>query len=67
MNLRELGRTAGEELLGAIEGRPSPGLHTLACRLVVRESTAPSRANGGPAPVEGRERPVRDRGRTARA
>ena len=67
-NLHEVGRRAAEELLASMDGRPSPGLHTLPCRLVVRESTAPSTApsttNDGPAPVNGRERPVRARGRT---
>jgi LacI family transcriptional regulator len=41
MNLRELGRTAGEELLSAIEGRPSSGLRRLPCSLVLRESSRP--------------------------
>jgi LacI family transcriptional regulator len=41
MNLRELGRAAGERLLAAIEGHPSSGLHLLPCSLVVRESSRP--------------------------
>jgi LacI family transcriptional regulator len=41
MNLRELGRAAGEHLLSAIEGRPSSGLQLLPCTLVVRESSRP--------------------------
>jgi LacI family transcriptional regulator len=41
MNLRELGRTAGEELLSAIDGRPSSGLRRLPCSLVLRESSRP--------------------------
>jgi LacI family transcriptional regulator len=41
MNLRELGRAAGERLLAAIEGRPSSGLQLLPCSLVVRESSRP--------------------------
>ena len=41
MNLRELGRTAGQELLSAIEGRPSSGLRRLPCSLVLRESSRP--------------------------
>ena len=41
MNLRELGRAAGEQLLAAIEGRPSAGLRLLPCSLVVRESSRP--------------------------
>jgi len=39
MNLTQLGRTAAQRLLAAIEGRPSHGLHTLPCELVIREST----------------------------
>jgi LacI family transcriptional regulator len=42
MNLRELGRAAGEQLLGAIDGRPSSGLRRLPCSLVLRESSRPS-------------------------
>ena len=41
MNLRELGRTAGENLLAAIEGHPSAGLRLLPCSLVLRESSRP--------------------------
>jgi LacI family transcriptional regulator len=41
MNLRELGRAAGEHLLAAIEGQPSAGLQLLPCSLVVRESSRP--------------------------
>src|SRR5580704_2491187 len=39
MNLRQLGRAAGEGLLAAIDGRPSTGLQLLPCSLVVRESS----------------------------
>jgi LacI family transcriptional regulator len=39
-NLHMVGRTAAERLLAAIDGRPSEGLHLVAPRLVVRESTA---------------------------
>jgi LacI family transcriptional regulator, galactose operon repressor len=39
MNLTQLGRTAAQRLLAAIEGHPSHGLHTLPCELVIREST----------------------------
>ena len=39
MNLTQLGRSAAQRLLAAIEGHPSHGLHTLPCRLIVREST----------------------------
>jgi LacI family transcriptional regulator len=45
MNLRELGRTAAERLLAAINGTFEPGVEMLPCSLVVRES---SRASGGP-------------------
>jgi LacI family transcriptional regulator len=48
MNLRELGRTAGEELLSAIEGQPSSGLRRLPCSLVLRESSRPRQAQGQP-------------------
>jgi hypothetical protein len=41
MNLRQLGRTAGERLLAAIDGHPSVGLELLPCSLVVRESSRP--------------------------
>jgi LacI family transcriptional regulator len=44
MNLRQLGRTAGERLLAAIEGHPSAGLELLPCSLVVRESSRPRTA-----------------------
>jgi LacI family transcriptional regulator len=44
MNLRELGRTAAERLLAAIEGTFAPGVEKLPCSLVVRES---SRARAG--------------------
>ena len=47
MNLREL-RTAGEELLSAIDGRPSSGLRRLPCSLVLRESSRPRQAQGQP-------------------
>ena len=50
MNLRELGRTAGENLLAAIEGHPSAGLRLLPCSLVLRESSRPRQpATPGPA------------------
>ncbi len=39
MNLRELGRTAAERLLAAIEGTFAPGVEKLPCSLVVRESS----------------------------
>ena len=41
MNLRQLGRAAGERLLAAVDGHPVSGLQLLPCRLVVRESTRP--------------------------
>ena len=48
-NLQTVGRVAAEHLLAAIDGRPSQGLHLIAPRLVVRESTAaapPPRQDG---------------------
>jgi len=47
MNLRQLGRTAGERLLAAIEGHPSSGVELLPCNLVIRESTRPRAAAPG--------------------
>ena len=52
MNLRELGRTAGEELLSAIDGRPSSGLRRLPCSLVLRESSRPRQAQAQPAQAQ---------------
>ncbi|WP_322726045.1 LacI family DNA-binding transcriptional regulator [Streptomyces spongiae] len=39
MNLAEIGRIAALRLLEAIEDEASPGVHTVPCRLVVRESS----------------------------
>ncbi|MFE7859896.1 LacI family DNA-binding transcriptional regulator [Streptomyces sp. NPDC057403] len=39
MNLTEIGRIAALKLLEAIDAEPTPGAHTVPCRLVVREST----------------------------
>jgi LacI family transcriptional regulator len=39
-NLSEVGRVAARELLAAIEGTAPGGVRTVACKLVVRESTA---------------------------
>lgn len=41
-NLAEVGRVAARELLAAIEGTAPGGVRTVACRLVVRDSTAAS-------------------------
>ncbi|WP_329406407.1 LacI family transcriptional regulator [Streptomyces sp. NBC_00704] len=38
-NLAEIGRIAALELLRAIDAEPRPGVHTVPCRLVVRESS----------------------------
>ena len=46
MNLRRLGRAAGERLLAAVDGQPASGLHLMPCRLVIRDSTRP--AEGAP-------------------
>ncbi|MEZ0491709.1 LacI family DNA-binding transcriptional regulator [Kineococcus sp. TBRC 1896] len=42
LGLEALGRRAGELLLQAVAGSPSPGTTTLPTRLVVRESTVPA-------------------------
>ncbi|MET7481938.1 LacI family DNA-binding transcriptional regulator [Streptomyces sp. NPDC005538] len=39
MSLAEIGRIAALRLLEAIDADPAPGLHTVPCRLVVRESS----------------------------
>ena len=39
MNLEEIGRIAALRLLEAIDDQPSPGIHRVPCRLVVRDST----------------------------
>jgi LacI family transcriptional regulator len=39
MNLRELGRAAGERLLASIDGAPQSGVEMLPCSLVPRESS----------------------------
>jgi LacI family transcriptional regulator len=39
MNLAEIGRIAALRLLEAIDADATPGMHTVPCRLVVREST----------------------------
>lgn len=39
MNVEQLGRRAAELLFEAIDGRTRPGIHSLACRLVPRNST----------------------------
>ena len=41
MNLRELGRTAGELLLSAMDGEDATGIRLQSCGLVVRESSRP--------------------------
>jgi LacI family transcriptional regulator len=49
MNLTQLGRSAAQRLLAAIEGHPEPGLHLAPCQLVVRESTEPQGIDAPPA------------------
>jgi LacI family transcriptional regulator len=39
-NLERLGRTAAQHLFAAIDGQATPGVHTLPCSLVIRDSTA---------------------------
>ncbi len=41
MNLETLGRTAAQHLFAAIDGRATPGVHRMPCRLVIRDSTGP--------------------------
>ncbi|WP_308169604.1 LacI family DNA-binding transcriptional regulator [Acrocarpospora catenulata] len=40
-DLEHLGHTAAQHLFAAIDGKATPGVHTLPCRLVIRDSTAP--------------------------
>ena len=44
MNLRQLGRAAGERLLAAVNGQQASGLQLMPCRLVIRDSTRPADA-----------------------
>jgi LacI family transcriptional regulator len=39
MNLEVLGRTAAQRLFAAIDGRATPGINRMPCRLIIREST----------------------------
>jgi LacI family transcriptional regulator len=39
MDLAEIGRIAALRLLEAIDADPAPGVHTVPCRLIVRESS----------------------------
>ncbi len=39
-DLERLGRTAAQHLFAAIDGKATPGVHKMACRLVIRDSTA---------------------------
>jgi LacI family transcriptional regulator len=41
LNLSTIGRRAGEALLSALDGVPHPGVHTVDCNLIVRESSGP--------------------------
>jgi LacI family transcriptional regulator len=43
LNLEQVGRTAGELLLQAIDGHATGGTHVIRPHLVVRESSAPAR------------------------
>jgi LacI family transcriptional regulator len=52
MNLRELGRSAAERLLAAIEGKFTPGVEKLPCSLVVRESSRARAAGHAAVPPE---------------
>jgi LacI family transcriptional regulator len=44
MNLRELGRLAGERLIAMIAGERLKGVERLACSLVVRQSSDPTQS-----------------------
>ncbi len=39
MSLEMLGRTAAQHLFAAIDGRATPGVHRMPCRLIIRDST----------------------------
>lgn len=39
-NLERLGRTAAQHLFAAMDGKATPGVHRMDCRLVIRDSTA---------------------------
>ncbi|MEO3856558.1 LacI family DNA-binding transcriptional regulator [Acrocarpospora sp. B8E8] len=39
MNLERLGRTAAQHLFAAIDGKATPGVHRMPCRLIIRESS----------------------------
>jgi LacI family transcriptional regulator len=41
MCLEDVGRSAAEHLLSAINDEPTHGVHTVPCRLVIRGSTGP--------------------------
>jgi LacI family transcriptional regulator len=45
-DLHSVGRVAAEHLLAAIDGNARPGLHLIAPRLIVRESTAATPSGG---------------------
>ncbi len=49
MCLEDVGRAAAEHLLAAINDAPTHGVHTVPCRLVVRESTDPEPSSRAPA------------------
>jgi LacI family transcriptional regulator len=42
MNLEQVGKVAAQMLFEAIDGEPQGGSHTVACRVVMRGSTAPA-------------------------
>jgi len=48
MCLEGIGRKAAELLLDAVGGQRSTGLHTLPCRLVLRDSSGSGRWTGDP-------------------
>ncbi|WP_372494343.1 substrate-binding domain-containing protein [Actinoallomurus purpureus] len=54
MNLESLGRTAAQHLFAAIDGRATPGVRRMPCRLIIRDSTAPAVVHERPLPASGR-------------
>ncbi len=59
MCLEDVGRVAAEHLLAAINGEPTHGVHTVPCRLVIRESTDPGTEGQAAAHQEPAQRPAR--------
>jgi LacI family transcriptional regulator len=58
MCLEDVGRTAAEHLLSAINAAPSHGTHFVPCRLVERESSGPPTAQNRLASGQADQTPV---------